>query len=35
MFVFEGVIVIGVDMNEKGMEEMLVMIKDIGKIYGY
>lgn len=35
MFASEEATVIGADMNEKGMEETLAMIKDTGKIYGY
>lgn len=35
VFASEGATVIGADMNEKGMEETLAMIKDTGKIYGY
>lgn len=31
MFASEGATVIGADMNEKGMEETLAMIKDTGK----
>lgn len=33
MFASEGATVIGADMNEKGMEETLAMIKDTGKFY--
>lgn len=35
VFASEGATIIGADMNEKGMEETLAMIKDTGKIYGY